>query len=248
MEALSRARLATISSTCQKPRRRPWCCTVHIAPTLSSPSRHKSPCTIRCVPLAVERSDHHPGGSTTASSANRPRALKRVSLVPASHCLELLSVFGIGESIQFQAVAHRRWRAAVPPIREAVLVLNRTRIEFQELFAGLRTGNRGRRDGRTEALFLILAAVIAASISRPLCAADVADAARVKAVEHCCQLIRPCQLPDGMIRMRADSDRVRGVPYFANMAAIALLASQSAEHGRSDVDRVARWLAPIRSP
>jgi len=89
-----------------------------------------------------------------------------------------------------------------------------------------------------------IAGTLAVALLGPaVSAAESADAAPRKAVEHCRELIRPCQLSDGLIRMRADGEIVRGVPYFANIAAVALLAPRHRQPESSDVGRVRRWLA-----
>ena len=89
---------------------------------------------------------------------------------------------------------------------------------------------------------------------------------REHAIEHCLQLIRNCQRPDGAIDMRLERepssredqkqamadredphavtvDAVRVVPYFANHSALALLSGH-AHNARNvdDVKRAARWM------
>lgn len=58
------------------------------------------------------------------------------------------------------------------------------------------------------------------------------------AVEHGLELIRGCQLPDGVIRMRAEGEAVWVVPYCGNFAAMALVAGGEA----GDLERAERWL------
>jgi hypothetical protein len=63
------------------------------------------------------------------------------------------------------------------------------------------------------------------------------------AVEHCLGLIRQCQMPDGMIRMKSEGDAVWMVSYFSNLGAIALLAANEVRPNAGDVARAGRWLA-----
>ena len=63
------------------------------------------------------------------------------------------------------------------------------------------------------------------------------------AVEHCLGLIRQCQTPDGMIRMKGEDDAVWTVPYFSNLAAMALLAANEVRPNAQDVSRAGLWLA-----
>ena len=58
------------------------------------------------------------------------------------------------------------------------------------------------------------------------------------AVANCLELIRRCQLSDGAIRNKADRDPIRIQPYFANHAALALLAGKQ----EADLPRVLSWL------
>ena len=62
------------------------------------------------------------------------------------------------------------------------------------------------------------------------------------AIEHCLGIIRICQMDDGMIRMKSYGDPVWAVPYFGNLAAMALLAANDVRESRHDVTRVERWL------
>lgn len=64
------------------------------------------------------------------------------------------------------------------------------------------------------------------------------DQAGDEAVNHCLQLIRKCRLPDGAFRVKADGDPVWIQPYFANLAALALLAGRNPD----DLDEVEGWL------
>lgn len=63
------------------------------------------------------------------------------------------------------------------------------------------------------------------------------------AVENALSIIRQCQMDDGMIRMKGTGAPVWAVPYFGNLAAIALLAADRARPNPHDVARVGRWLA-----
>ncbi len=58
------------------------------------------------------------------------------------------------------------------------------------------------------------------------------------AIENGLKVIRQSQLPDGALRMKGVGDEVKIIPYFANFAAMALLAGDQPE----DVERVRRWL------
>lgn len=62
------------------------------------------------------------------------------------------------------------------------------------------------------------------------------------AAQHCRELLRSAQLDDGAFRTRPHGDRVRIVPYFANNAAIALLAFHEVDPSPEDLARVQRWL------
>lgn len=62
------------------------------------------------------------------------------------------------------------------------------------------------------------------------------------AVEKALGIIRQCQMDDGMIRMKGAGDPVWAVPYFGNLAAIALLAADRAHPNPHDVARAGRWL------
>jgi hypothetical protein len=62
------------------------------------------------------------------------------------------------------------------------------------------------------------------------------------AIEHGLRLIRGCQMPDGMIRMKADADLVWAVPYFGNYAAMALLAAHRVRPNPGDLRRAEHWL------
>jgi hypothetical protein len=72
--------------------------------------------------------------------------------------------------------------------------------------------------------------------------ADAADPELLTAVRHCRDLIRAAQLPDGAMRMSVSGERVRIIPYFANNAAMALLAANHIEMQPEDVARVRRWI------
>ncbi|MCY3020697.1 MAG: hypothetical protein NTW87_16895 [Planctomycetota bacterium] len=62
------------------------------------------------------------------------------------------------------------------------------------------------------------------------------------AVEHCLDIIRQCQMNDGMIRIKGAGDAVWTVPYVSNFAAMALLAANGVRRHPQDVQRVERWL------
>jgi len=62
------------------------------------------------------------------------------------------------------------------------------------------------------------------------------------AIENCLGIIRGCQMPDGMIRMKGGNSPVWTVPYFGNLAAMALLAANDRRQNAQDAIRVERWL------
>lgn len=62
------------------------------------------------------------------------------------------------------------------------------------------------------------------------------------AVRRCRDFIRAAQLPDGALRMGSGGDGVRIVPYFSNIAAMALLAAHEVEPAAADLERVRDWL------
>ncbi|MBI4026886.1 MAG: hypothetical protein HY360_18015 [Verrucomicrobia bacterium] len=77
------------------------------------------------------------------------------------------------------------------------------------------------------------------SAVRPDTALD--DATRAM-IGRCVDVIRRCQMPDGMIRMRSETEHVWTVPYFANIAAMGLLAAHTIQSSPEDLQRVERWL------
>ena len=62
------------------------------------------------------------------------------------------------------------------------------------------------------------------------------------AIEHCLGIIRLCQMDDGMIRMKGYGDPVWTVPYFSNLAAMALLVANDVKPNPKDVAQAERWL------
>ncbi len=62
------------------------------------------------------------------------------------------------------------------------------------------------------------------------------------AIENCLAIIRGCQMKDGLIRMKGHGNPVWAVPYFGNLAAMALLAANNTRQDQQDVIRVERWL------
>lgn len=62
------------------------------------------------------------------------------------------------------------------------------------------------------------------------------------AIEHCLDIIRQCQMNDGMIRTKGAGDAVWTVPYVSNFAATALLAANGIRHDPQDLQRAERWL------
>ncbi|HEX8834939.1 MAG TPA: hypothetical protein VF719_12095, partial [Abditibacteriaceae bacterium] len=74
------------------------------------------------------------------------------------------------------------------------------------------------------------------TLAAPFAAAQ--EPAETQAIEKCLTLIRSCQLPDGAFRMSTDGSHEWINPYFANHAALALLAGKKQE----DLPRVASWL------
>ncbi|MBX3117565.1 MAG: hypothetical protein KF784_00750 [Fimbriimonadaceae bacterium] len=83
----------------------------------------------------------------------------------------------------------------------------------------------------------------AVAVSVAVCLAGHVDAQvsqltpQERAIAHCLTLIRDCQLPDGAFTMKKDGP-VWIQPYFANHAALALVAGKQ----ESDLPRVAKWL------
>lgn len=73
-------------------------------------------------------------------------------------------------------------------------------------------------------------------------AAGEADGERA-AIEHCLEIIRPCQMSDGNIRVNGGGEAAWAVPYFGNLAAMALLAANDVRRNPEDVVRVGRWLS-----
>lgn len=71
--------------------------------------------------------------------------------------------------------------------------------------------------------------------------------AEAQAVSDCLALIRGCQLPDGAFAQVRPGATPRApvwiAPYFANYAALALLAGQERAAPSEDVARVGKWLA-----
>ncbi|MDD4873321.1 MAG: hypothetical protein PHR77_22420 [Kiritimatiellae bacterium] len=62
------------------------------------------------------------------------------------------------------------------------------------------------------------------------------------AIEHCLEIIRQCQMDNGMIRMKGIGEPVWTVPYFSNFAAMSLLAANDLRPNPQDVRRVEKWL------
>ncbi|MBU4459769.1 MAG: hypothetical protein KJ579_04310 [Verrucomicrobia bacterium] len=62
------------------------------------------------------------------------------------------------------------------------------------------------------------------------------------AIEGCLEIIRQCQMNDGNIRVKGDGAAAWAVPYFGNLAAVALLAAHDSRRNSEDVARVGRWL------
>lgn len=67
-----------------------------------------------------------------------------------------------------------------------------------------------------------------------------------EAVSSCLTLVRECQLPDGAFAQVKPGDRSHApvwiAPYFANYAALALLAGSTHMKSPDDLNRVVRWL------
>ena len=63
-----------------------------------------------------------------------------------------------------------------------------------------------------------------------------------KAIDRGLDLIRRCQMDDGMIRIKGAGDPVWTVPYVSNFAAMALLAAHELRPNPGDVSRAERWL------
>ena len=70
--------------------------------------------------------------------------------------------------------------------------------------------------------------------------------AEKKAVENCLNIIRGCQLPDGAFVMKNHGKNAESIawipPYFANYAALAILAGSERKKVPSDLARIAKWL------
>jgi hypothetical protein len=81
---------------------------------------------------------------------------------------------------------------------------------------------------------------------RPACPSPL-TADEERAASACLTLIRGCQLPDGAFAQVKPGDTARApvwiAPYFANYAALALLAGYAHTQNREDLNRVGRWLA-----
>lgn len=71
---------------------------------------------------------------------------------------------------------------------------------------------------------------------------SVVSPADWKAIDHCLQIIRKCQMKDGMIRMKGAGNPVWSVPYCGNFAAMALLAANEVHSETQDVAWVQCWL------
>ena len=64
-----------------------------------------------------------------------------------------------------------------------------------------------------------------------------------EAITACLDVIRRCQLKDGAIRVKADGDAVWVCPYFANLAAMGMLAAHERSNPNpADLQAVGRWL------
>ncbi len=74
-------------------------------------------------------------------------------------------------------------------------------------------------------------------------ASGTADRETLVAIRTCRELARRCQLADGGFRMSTDGEKAWIVPYFGNIAAMALLsAHNNCERAPDDLLRVKRWL------
>jgi hypothetical protein len=75
---------------------------------------------------------------------------------------------------------------------------------------------------------------------------DNGDPSEMTAVSNCLAIIRNCQLPDGafiQVNNGRNPDSVVWVaPYFANYAALALIANFERQKTFADLERVGRWL------
>ena len=100
---------------------------------------------------------------------------------------------------------------------------------------------RNRNIAASMAVFLVCVAW-AASATGQTRGKTVVSPEDWKAIDHCLQIIRQCQTPDGMIRMNGAGELVWTVPYFSNFAAMALLAANDARVNPRDVHDVQRWL------
>ena len=89
---------------------------------------------------------------------------------------------------------------------------------------------------------LLAASLFAATGVRAAGGSFTLSEAERSAVRHGLDLIHACQTDDGMIRMRAGTEQVWTVPYFANFAGMALLAAHALDPSPGDVARVGRWL------
>ena len=95
---------------------------------------------------------------------------------------------------------------------------------------------------------LALALLAAASTARLQTAqATEPTADDTRAVATCLALIRGCQLPDGAFAQVSPGNKPNApvwiAPYFANYAALALLAGHACTKNPDDLARVGRWLA-----
>lgn len=96
---------------------------------------------------------------------------------------------------------------------------------------------------RVRAVRVLTARAFVLLLLAAACLAQGADSAIERsAIARSREVIRTCQLPDGAIRTQADGDQVSIVPYFANIAAMGLLAAHSVQPAPDDLERIQRWL------
>lgn len=83
-------------------------------------------------------------------------------------------------------------------------------------------------------------AVVLAVLTIAAGAARAGDDGPTPALARCRDVICSAQLPDGAFRLSPTGDAARIVPYFSNLAALALLSGDSTDP--ADVHRVRRWI------
>ncbi|EIP97451.1 hypothetical protein OpiT1DRAFT_01891 [Opitutaceae bacterium TAV1] len=90
---------------------------------------------------------------------------------------------------------------------------------------------------------LLLACLFASALpASSAAAAGNVSPEKLAAIDACLTVIRDAQVPDGLIRLQNEGDKLWAVPYFSNIAVMGVLAAWEVRPVKEDLVLVEKWL------